>query len=61
MDAECKVSRDSDRKSFAWTVEQGVRQTLGYMEKSRARARNSPIIAEQRPESTTLDLCAAPG
>ena len=28
---ECKVLRDSDRKSLAWTVEQGVQQTLGYM------------------------------
>ena len=28
---ECKVLRDSDRKSLAWTVEKGVRQTLGYM------------------------------
>ena len=30
---ECKVLRDSDRKSLAWTVEQGVEQTLGYMKK----------------------------
>ncbi len=28
---ECKVLRDSDRKSLAWTVEKGVRQTLEYM------------------------------
>ena len=28
---ECKVLRDSDRKSLAWTVEQGVEQTLAYM------------------------------
>ena len=28
---ECKVLRDSDRKSLAWTVEEGVKQTLGYM------------------------------
>ena len=28
---ECKVLRDSDRKSLAWTVEKGVKQTLGYM------------------------------
>ena len=28
---ECKVLRDSDRKSLAWTVEKGVEQTLGYM------------------------------
>ena len=28
---ECKVLRDSDRKSLAWTIERGVEQTLGYM------------------------------
>ena len=28
---ECKVLRDSDRKSLEWTVECGVKQTLGYM------------------------------
>ena len=32
---ECKVLRGSDRKSLAWTVEQGVKQTLGYMKKCR--------------------------
>ena len=34
---ECKVLRDSDRKSLAWTVERGVEQTLGYMAKCGAR------------------------
>ena len=33
---ECKVLRDSDRKSLAGTVERGVEQTLGYMAKCRA-------------------------
>ena len=28
---ECKVLRDSARKSLAWTIERGVEQTLGYM------------------------------
>ena len=28
---ECKVLRDSDRKSLAWTVEKGVEQALEYM------------------------------
>ena len=28
---ECKVLRDTDRKSLAWTIERGVEQTLGYM------------------------------
>ena len=30
---ECKVLRDSDRKSLASTVEQGLEQTLGYMQR----------------------------
>ena len=30
---ECKVLRDSDRKSLEWTVEHGVEQTSGYMAK----------------------------
>ena len=30
---ECKVLRDSDRKSLAGAVERGVEQTLGYMAK----------------------------
>ena len=33
---ECKVLRDSDRKSLASTVEKGVEQTLGYMQQCRA-------------------------
>ena len=33
---ECKVLRDTDRKSLAWTVEKGVKQTLGYMKQCRA-------------------------
>ena len=28
---ECKVLRNSDRKSLPWTVEEGVKQTLDYM------------------------------
>ena len=34
---ECKVLRDSDRKSLAWTVEKGVKQTLGYMKQCGAK------------------------
>ena len=33
---ECKVLRDSDRKSLAGTIERGVEQTFGYMAKCRA-------------------------
>ena len=31
--AECKVLRDSGRRSLAWTIERGVEQTLGYLKK----------------------------
>ena len=34
---ECKVLRDSDRKSLAGTIERAVEQTLGYMEKCSAQ------------------------
>ena len=33
---ECKVLRDSDRKSLESTIEAGVEQTLGYMTTSGA-------------------------
>ena len=36
---ECKVLRDSDRKSLERTVERGVEQTLGYMAKCGADGR----------------------
>ena len=41
---ECKVLRDSDRKSLAGTVEEGVKQTLGYMKKSRAKEGHLVVI-----------------
>ena len=41
---ECKVLRDSDRKSLAWTVEQGVKQTLGYMAKCRTEEGHLVVI-----------------
>ena len=34
---ECKVLRDTDRKSLAGTVEKGVKQTLGYMKQCGAK------------------------
>ena len=34
---ECRVLRDSDRKSFEGTIERGVEQTLGYMKECRAK------------------------
>ena len=53
---ECKVLRDSDRKSLAWTVEQGVEQTLGYMAQCRAEEGHLVVIdrrsgAEERGRS----------
>ena len=41
---ECKVLRDSDRKSLAWTVEEGVKQTLGYMAKCGAEEGHLVVI-----------------
>ena len=41
---ECKVLRDSDRKSLAWTVEEGVKQTLDYMEKCGAKEGHLVVI-----------------
>ena len=41
---ECKVLRDSARRSMAATVEQGVAQTLGYMETCRADEGHLVII-----------------
>ena len=41
---ECKVLRDSNRKSLAWTVERGVEQTLGYMAKCGAEEGHLVVI-----------------
>ena len=41
---ECKVLRDSDRKSLEWTIEQGVKQTLGYMKKCGAEEGHLVVI-----------------
>ena len=41
---ECKVLRDTDRKSLAWTVERGVEQTLGYMAKCGAEEGHLVVI-----------------
>ena len=41
---ECKVLRDSDRKSLARTVERGVEQTLGYMAKCGAEEGHLVVI-----------------
>ena len=41
---ECKVLRDSDRKSLEWTVDEGVKQTLGYMKKCSAKEGHLVLI-----------------
>ena len=41
---ECKVLRDSDRKSLEWTVERGMEQTLGYMKKCGAEEGHLVVI-----------------
>ena len=41
---ECKVLRDSDRKSLEWTVEEGMEQTLGYMKKCGAEEGHLVVI-----------------
>ena len=47
---ECKVLRDSNRKSLAWTVEQGVAQTLGYMAQCGAKEGHL-VVLDRRSES----------
>ena len=46
---ECKVLRDSDRKSLARTVECGVKQTLGYMEQCGAEEGHL-VVMDRRSE-----------
>ena len=46
---ECKVLRDSDRKSLAWTIERGVGQTLGYMAKCGAEEGHL-VVFDRRSE-----------
>ena len=46
---ECKVLRDTDRKSLARTVECGVKQTLGYMEQCGAEEGHL-VVMDRRSE-----------
>ena len=41
---ECKVLRDSDRKSLEWIIERGVQQTLGYMKRCGAEEGHLVVI-----------------
>ena len=57
---ECKVLRDSDRKSLAWTVEKGVEQALGYMAQCGAEEGHLVVIdrrsgAEERRRSEGME------
>ena len=57
---ECKVLRDSDRKSLAWTVEKGVKQALGYMKQCGAEEGHLVVIdrrsgAEERRRSEGME------
>ena len=47
---ECKVLRDSDRRSLAWTVEQGVQQTLDYMARCGAEEGHLVVVDRRRGE-----------
>ena len=44
---ECKVLRDPDRKSLAWTIERGVEQTSGYMAKCGAEEGHLVVIGRR--------------
>ena len=46
---ECKVLRDSDRRSLERTVERGVEQTLGYMAK-RGADEGHLVVIDRRAE-----------
>ena len=47
---ECKVLRDSDRKSLVGTIERGVEQTLGYMKTCRA-TEGHLVLFDRRAET----------
>ena len=51
---ECKVLRDSDRKSLAGTVERGVEQTLGYMAKCGAEEGHL-VVFDRRAGASEAD------
>ena len=49
---ECKVLRDSDRRSLEATVERGVEQTLGYMEQCNAEEGHLVVIDRREPSAS---------
>ena len=52
---ECKVLRDSDRKSLAWTVEKGVEQTLSYMKQCGAQEGHLVVLDRRNEERRLRD------
>ena len=56
----CKVLRDSDRKSLAGTVEQGIEQTRAYMEQCGADEGHL-VLMDRRSEAPRQDGAGAAG
>ena len=48
---ECKVLRDSDRRSLDATIERGLEQTLGYMAKCNAEEGHLVVFDRQEPSA----------
>ena len=48
---ECKVLRDSDRRSLEATIERGMEQTLGYMEKCGAEEGHLVVFDRREPSA----------
>ena len=57
---ECKVLRDSNRRSMEATVERGVEQTLGYMKKCDAE-KGHLVVFDRRGTSAASDEPSAEG
>ncbi len=54
---ECKVLRDSDRKSLARTVECGVKQTLGYMKQCGVKEGHLVVMDRRSGERRGGEAC----
>ena len=54
---ECKVLRDSDRKSLEWTVEKGVEQALGYMAQCGAEEGHLVVMDRRSEERRGGEAC----
>ena len=51
---ECKVLRDSDRRSMEATIERGMEQTLGYMAKCNAEEGHL-VVFDRRKEPSARE------